>query len=120
MKKFIVLIAAGAVAALMVMPASPAQAETCVTVQKQTGDPSWSTVCNRERIAVCDADQDGHMAYAHFWPQWYTDFLTTDYDSYGYTNGQFCHHETPGVGWGIDRFQICVQTEGCSAWKDAG
>src|SRR4051794_33823997 len=119
MKKLSVLIAAAALAALMALPASPAQASSCVDVHK-AGDPSWATVCNRQTIAVCDADPDGHMVYAKYWPLWYNAPSLTGYDSYGYTNGQYCHHEDTHSAWGIDRFQVCIQTEGCSVWKDAG
>jgi hypothetical protein len=125
MKKFTVLIAAGAVAAVMAMPASSAQAG-CVDVHN-AGDPSWATVCDRQTIAICDADPDGHSTYVHWWPQQSLDYSTTQYDTYGYTDkygnytGQFCTHETPSINaWGIDRFQVCIQYEGCSVWKNAG
>ena len=124
MKILMTLVSAGLLSIALAIPISQAPAgaaSSCVTAQrKKPYDPSWSTVCGRQVIAVCDADPDGHKAYAHYWPQWYTDFNTTDYDSYGYTNGQFCNHLDTHSAWGIDRFQICVQYEGCSAWKDAG
>ena len=116
MKSVKLLVAAGAVAvALLVVPAAPAQAN-CATAY-QGG--SWATECDLHHVAVCDNDPDGHLTYARLW-NWYTGhYYLSGYDSYGRDSaGQFCHHEST-QGWGWFQFAVCVQNEGCSAWKRA-
>jgi hypothetical protein len=93
----------------------------CYTA-KLAGDGSWGTICERDIAAVCDADKDGHQTYVDYYPVWsyQTKPSFTEYDSYGKTDGKFCHHETLSDAvavTGVQRFRVCVQTEGCSAWK---
>jgi hypothetical protein len=95
--------------------------QDCYTA-KLPGDGSWGTICERYIAAVCDADKDGHKTYVDYYPVWSTqpEPSMTQYDSYGKTDGKFCHHEKLSdalVPTGVQRFKVCVQTEGCSAWK---
>jgi len=108
-------------------PARPQQGK-CDT-QRHPSDPSWATVCDRFKIAVCDAQRDGHRTYVDFFPVWskYPEPAMTQYDSYGRTtnrNGvrQFCWYENPGAyaAFGIQRFRVCVEQEGCSRWEYPG
>ena len=94
--------------------------QDCYTA-KLHGDGSWATVCERYIAAVCDADKDGHKTYMDYYPTWsyQTKPSFTQYDSYGKTDGKFCHHENLSdaiAATGVQRFRVCVQTEGCSAW----
>jgi hypothetical protein len=97
-----------------------AQHKDCLT-QPHPSDPSWGTVCEGKYAAVCDADQDGHKTYVDYYPNWsyQTKPSYTAYDSYGRTDGKFCHHETLSDAQfeGVERFRVCVQTEGCSQWR---
>jgi hypothetical protein len=92
----------------------------CLT-QPHPSDPSWGTMCEGKYVAVCDNDQDGHKTYVDYFPNWsyQTKPSYTGYDSYGRTDGKFCHHETLSDAQfqGVERFRVCVQTEGCSAWR---
>jgi hypothetical protein len=109
-----------AVAAKQQGASAAATHSSCVTQHHPT-DPSWATVCERQYIAVCDGDRDGHKTYVDYFPTWSTQVLPsmTQYDSYGTTGGQFCWHERPSdaQGLGLNRFRVCVQYEKCSAYR---
>jgi hypothetical protein len=117
------LLALTLVASLVIASQKSHATDLCLT-QHHPRDPSWATVCERSKIAVCDADKDGHKTYVDYFPMWSTQVIPsmTQYDSYGTTGGQFCWHERPSdaQGLGMNRFRVCVQYEGCSAWKYYG
>lgn len=115
MKCLKMLVATGAVAVALLVPAASAQG-ACATANHPS-DGSWVTVCDLHNVAVCDGDPDGHKTYARLWSWYSPDYYLSGYDTYGRdADGQFCHHE--GVwGWGIFQFAVCVQYEGCSGWK---
>jgi hypothetical protein len=79
---------------------------------------------NHDNIAVCDGDPDGNKTYARYElaydnASWDPNYRLTGYDEYGRNSaGEFCHHE--GHWSPYRRIAICVQNEGCSAWKEVG
>jgi hypothetical protein len=113
-----------ALAAMLAIGSQDSRATGLCLTQHHPRDPSWATACDKSKFAVCDADQDGHKTYVDYYPMWSTQPKPsmTQYDSYGTTNGQYCWHERPSdaQGLGIQRFRVCVQYEGCSAWKYYG
>jgi hypothetical protein len=96
--------------------------------QGHPSDPSWGTVCDRNYVAICDANRDGNRTYVDYYPHWSTQDhpSKSQYDSYGRTaNGQgvrqFCAHEyVSDAAQGIQRFRVCVENEGCSRWEYPG
>ena len=121
MRKLVLLIASGALAvAVLGSAAPPAQAEACFN-NHHPSDPSWISVCNRDRIAVCDAQADGHYTWARYIAHQSPKWLSTKEDSYGRdAKGQFCYHERPMSAWGLALVRVCVSYEGCGPWRDAG
>jgi hypothetical protein len=102
------------VAAALWGGAAPAQAGTVEAVH---ADGSWVTVSDKHAVAVCDHDPDGHKTYARLWNWYEPDYFTSAHDTYGRdAAGRWCLHFGV-VGWGIRQFAVCVQFEGCSAWK---
>ena len=115
--KLLMAAACAAVCFVIVGPAAAAQA-TCADA-RHAADGSWVTVCDGHRIAVCDRDADGHLTYARLWPWYSPEYYISGKDAYGRNrHGRFCHHEGT-TGWGIYRFAVCVQYEGCSPWRRA-
>jgi hypothetical protein len=113
-----VLLAAAALSAIAVTAAVLVASAGAYTSQHPT-DGSWAT-SDWDKVAVCDASADGHMAYAHIWQYSASDFTTTGYDTYGNdAYGRFCHHEQV-MFQGIRAVQVCVQYEGCGPWKGNG
>jgi len=121
MRKLAWLIASGALAVAVLGSTAPsAQAEACFN-KFHPSDPSWISICNRDRIAVCDNQADGHYTWARYIYQRSSVWLSTKEDSYGRdSKGQFCWHERAGFGFGVALVKVCVSYEGCGPPRDAG
>ena len=111
----------------MLVPAAYAQADWRVD---HPSDPGWAVLdSNRTKIAMCDAQADGHETWVRYWTM--TDPSHKDFtwestqptaDSYGRDSaGRFCTYFDAGFGGReVWTFRVCVTNEGCSGWKNTG
>jgi len=106
--------------AAIAYPVPSAEAhDTCVS---HPSDPSVVCVRNNHTVAdICDRDADGHRVYAH------VNVVTSGGQFQDITTGYDPNDSQPGCGqWytssaypRIYDIKVCVQYEGCSAWKPA-
>jgi hypothetical protein len=109
------LIVAAALTVTAVVPAS-AQAEWRAY---HPSDPSYGVVENdAHHINACDWHADGHAVYAAYYSHYSTERFLTGSDTYGRNaDGRWCLRNFAS-GWGIRKFQICVQYEGCGPFRN--
>ena len=65
MRKLALLIASGALAVAVLGSTAPSAQADCFNKHHPT-DPSWITICDRERFAICDAQADDHYTWARY------------------------------------------------------
>ena len=119
MRKLALLIASGALAVAVLGSTAPSAQAYCFT-KKHPSDPSWVTICDRERWAICDDQADGHYTWARFYPHRNPTWLSTPEDSYGRNSkGEYCFHFRSGYPL-VDILRVCVSYEGCGPWRNAG
>ena len=121
MRRFM-LTAAGVVAtaALGVLVASPAHAapDACgqpdhVVVTHPT-DPSYVCVWNHHWMTICDANVDGHRVRAWYIGQWADN--EPSWTAWAPSGG--CVSHGTGNAQTIFKIRVCVEEEGCGAWKE--
>jgi hypothetical protein len=103
-------------AAFMVVSAVGASAAQADAYSYHPSDPSYARMTGTGYLQACDLDVDGHRARAQYTPRYapgsvyYTDWAPS----------QGC---TPLArffnGAGYYQFRICVEAEGCDAWRDS-
>jgi hypothetical protein len=109
-KKLLLTLVIGACALLML--SSAAQAVTG-TVYHPT-DPSIGVVRDHHWYKACDRQVDGHRVRLH-----YSTWANTGLILYSaWSPSQSCTQEaSTTLGVTMYQFRICVEAEGCSAWK---
>jgi hypothetical protein len=76
-------------------------------------DPAIACVWNNRRIEWCDRHVDGHRVRAHYFPPYPP---PNGYRMTAWAPSQNCANE--GSLDNIAFFRVCVETEGCSGWKE--
>lgn len=127
MKKIGLVGALFAVAAIVALTVAPAQAEHqyghCDTAIHHPSDPdafgsgypnSYACEWWNRYIRVCDRHVDGHRVRAHFHGQFSRDSISFT----GWAPSQGCITQGTAYGPGnIVDYRVCVEYEGCSAWR---
>jgi hypothetical protein len=116
MRKFVLLVALGLVAAALSVPAAKAdhQHGHCGSYSYHPSDPSYACQWWSRYIRACDRQVDGHQVRA--W--WEGSFAPGQYWQTAWAPSGGCVQQGTQYGSGnILRYRICVEAEGCSAWR---
>jgi hypothetical protein len=108
-------IAAVAIAAQAASPA-PAQAHGCqFSATIHVGGGTGCTFYSGAWTKVCDTQKDGHgvrIQYTLRWPSYQYPVKRT-----GWAPSGGCHEEGARATGAIAYFRVCIEEEGCTAWK---
>jgi hypothetical protein len=96
-------------ATAMVAAVTVADAHTWSPCVYHPSDPSYGCV-DHNWMHVCDRDVDGHRVRLHYIVDWSQPVYYS-----GWAPSQGCHDQ--GDYYNIIQFRVCVEAEGCSAWK---
>jgi len=102
------LIGVGAIAA---SPTSVSASGTQCTIHG--GGGYGCTIYGGGYIQVCDNQVDGHRVRGH-----YTQFQSPTIRTTAWAPSRGCTDYAGGVwGFTIQKFRVCIEYEGCTAWK---